>query len=73
MTMETSVPTQKKPFESIEDFASGLIEFVTGSESPDPEVGKIVAKHILPINKHPDAVKRAQKELIDLVEGKEGA
>ncbi len=72
MSMDASIQTQNEPFEHIDDFVKGLIEYAIGPDSPDPEVGKIIAKHLLPRDKHPNAVQRAEEELVELIKREEG-
>ena len=72
MTTNPKNSAVKKEFKSTEEFAEELIEYATGPESPNPAVGEIIAKHILPMHVHPDAVKRADQELLELVKREEG-
>ena len=72
MTTNSENSAVKKEFKSTEEFAEELIEYATGPESPNPVVGKIFAKHILPMHIHPDAVKHAEQELVEIIEKEEG-
>ena len=73
MSKKEDKVAKKKPFKPLEEFIEDLIEEITGPDSPDPEVGKIFAKHILPLNAHPDAAQRVNQDVIELIKRERGA
>ena len=72
MSMNINSSAFNKEFEPLDDFVERISKEIVGPKSPDPEIGKIFAKHILPRTKHPKAVENGYNELVKLLLSREG-
>ena len=73
MSINAKESSANKKFEPLDDFVERISKEISGPESPDPALGEIVARHLLPRNKRPDAIDVARKEFAELIKNGQGA